>query len=616
MKARIFSVLLAFAACFVLMYAAGSVSAVEKKAEITETTLFGDSAYADGIEVGFGGFAGDYGSYRLAWESSYSFAADKENAKQETRFVKYKDSGYSSKREARVRIETDPAIPMVLDIAEDYENGELSDDGIPSELLSDNAWENAKKVKEKFTKEYNNEAGLYIKDFFKYYPIDFNATNGTTGHYLQFESYSGIASDVMEMFNEVNRFFRIPVLEKQRVFYSFDVGANGKISAYAQYGNFNESGSKHTDEAFEFDMQGLDAGDAFYMTFDAHIEHPADKASESREEVVDTSLIPGGYGIYRLPYDAQKGEFYTDRLETVYCLDPKNYNEIVSISPDGKKLLLTVSDGTKVWAEVVRLSDMSLEQQIELMDFSGIKSAENAENAGNAVSIKYLSVRDVEFASRNADSADAADGGIQESQAKAADSDVKDSQEKAAQSAKLFYDSGKFCLLTYQDGSYEKEMGFDVEPMDLRSRIKSENTESGSTKEESGGNGTDAEAAYSLGILDNLNSLNAEEITKISYDGSRLSITGYRRIDDEFSDIFGHFYDNFYLCQLDVALADKNGLKYYGRLDTNMADFNDASAAEAMLNPYYNNTEEIEGFFSKHRDAFVQPQREKLWIRL
>lgn len=76
MKARIISSVLVLAACFVLIYAAGSVDAIEKQVNITERTIFGDSAYADGINAGCGGFAGDYGSYRLAWESSYKFAAE------------------------------------------------------------------------------------------------------------------------------------------------------------------------------------------------------------------------------------------------------------------------------------------------------------------------------------------------------------------------------------------------------------------------------------------------------------------------------------------------------------------------------------------------------------
>lgn len=56
--------------------------------------------------------------------------------------------------------------------------------------------------------------------------------------------------------------------------------------------------------------------------------------------MVDTSLIPGGYGIYRLPYDREKEIFLSEKLEMVYALDPeKQYTDIYA-SPDGAKLFL------------------------------------------------------------------------------------------------------------------------------------------------------------------------------------------------------------------------------------------------------------------------------------
>ena len=55
---------------------------------------------------------------------------------------------------------------------------------------------------------------------------------------------------------------------------------------------------------------------------------------------MDLSLIPGGYGIYKLPYDRERDVFLSGELEMVYALDPALHYVDMHLSPDGQKLLL------------------------------------------------------------------------------------------------------------------------------------------------------------------------------------------------------------------------------------------------------------------------------------
>lgn len=557
MKARIISAVLVLAACFVLIYAAGSVSAGEKQVNITERSIFGDSAYADGIELGCGGFAGDSGSYRLAWESSYKFAEKGGEAEQETSFVKYKAAELKITESSYLQIESEPAIPTVLDIIEDgaaYEREGGRTAELMREIFTADAAENAAKLKAKCTKSTNNEIAVYLKDFLRYYPVNLSIYDGGTGKFLQFEDISNIGTENEESFAQLNRFFRIPVLEKQRSFYSFDLASNGKINFFMDFGNVNESGSDFTEEAFELYMRGYDTGTAFYMLFDAHIEYPADTASERADAVVDTSLIPGGYGIYRLPYGSQNGELSIGEPETVYSLDPKNYNEIVSISPDGENMLITVSDGKSIHAELISLKDMKAVQRIELPIFSGKTAA--AENG----LLKYVGHREVELT------------------------------EGGSEAATLFYTNGCYCLLSYENGRYKSELSFTADEMNM---------------------GNETESLYSLGIL---GSLDSDASIRLAYDGSRLAVLGCCDILDQLCEF--NSYENLtrylrYSCALDVAVADSEGLRYYGRLDTNLSDFGE-SQNDSSLDGLDGNDE----FFSDAPYSLTQPQREKLWIRL
>lgn len=80
-------------------------------------------------------------------------------------------------------------------------------------------------------------------------------------------------------------FFKIPVIADEQVEISVSKGAGGRGISY---------GLKSTDsDSFSIRSESALTDDACYFTFTTRTVYG---------DIVDTNLIPGGYGIYRLPY--------------------------------------------------------------------------------------------------------------------------------------------------------------------------------------------------------------------------------------------------------------------------------------------------------------------------
>ncbi len=129
--------------------------------------------------------------------------------------------------------------------------------------------------------------------------------------------------------------------------------------------------------------------------------------------MVDTSLIPGGYGIYRLPYDWEKEIFLSEKLEMVYALDPKKQYTDIYASPDGAKLFL-VSQAARLAAVGVK----EVQATAEIIDVRTMQCDRREEIVCSA------------------DTALGYDAG----------------------DYLIFRGRSELCLYTYQDGSYKKEL--------------------------------------------------------------------------------------------------------------------------------------------------------------
>lgn len=150
---------------------------------------------------------------------------------------------------------------------------------------------------------------IYLADYYDFYPVD---------------AYS-VPTDEREGFAE---FFRVPVLPGD----SLDISVSGGQPG----GYFSSRGMSSNDHTEFLSLRGVSAGGAVYFAFSSGLSPLSD---------FDFSLIPGGFGIYRLPRDLNTGLPVSAGLKCILPLDPA---EILSIdlhaTPDGELLLAAVRD--------------------------------------------------------------------------------------------------------------------------------------------------------------------------------------------------------------------------------------------------------------------------------
>lgn len=368
------------------IYAAAQTENVKKDVIVREQTIAGDAAAADGLTASFGGYL-SYGG--LSWEHEYTYGGS-----QSTEFLDEAADGYKSGLEGqggRVELCTNFDFSSAYELFcmdEDAEgkNGKGNENTQAEEMLkapfSDDAEAIFRQIGEKFSANQTKRLKIKVQDLLKYYII--NGDIQFAGRYsiLDFwmlKEHIGSSMDAerqleMKIWSDIQSFFKIPVIENeyQSVTMVYDP-ATGSLEHTESSGSNNEK-----DDSFQFSTVSCVTDEAAYFTFNPHTQNG---------KLVDTSLIPGGYGIYRLPFDTKSGVPKTGELEMVYALDlNKEYNGIYA-SPDGKKLFLTyyMNDRTgekagssdaedeisvHMAAELIDMASMSCDKKISVMESS------------------------------------------------------------------------------------------------------------------------------------------------------------------------------------------------------------------------------------------------------
>ncbi|MBO5352841.1 MAG: hypothetical protein J6A77_06040 [Lachnospiraceae bacterium] len=147
-------------------------------------------------------------------------------------------------------------------------------------------------------------------------------------------------------------FFKIPVAEEALYEISIEKNKNGDIVSLG--------GSDLGYGVFHWDSVSAMTETDFYFTF-----HPYASGGVR----VDTSLIPGGFGIYRQPYVIQGEERIVDpsQVELVYPLEDEIYdrgNLYLGINTAGQLVILTDSEAA-ICLQVVDVNTMELVQKEE-----------------------------------------------------------------------------------------------------------------------------------------------------------------------------------------------------------------------------------------------------------
>lgn len=176
---------------------------------------------------------------------------------------------------------------------------------------------------------------VYVKDYFDHYPLSVDVNVVRPDRWLLPDGSEPSPEALSELFAG---FFRIPVLEENTLTVSIKKNATGLVQSVDVYDPENTGP----------ELYGPSAVD----------QHAAYFALNFGEKV-DVSLIPGGAGIYCLPYDAPGADsealpvIHPERLANVFPLPQEAQVSELLFSPQGNLLLLFLQDG---WLQLSELA--------------------------------------------------------------------------------------------------------------------------------------------------------------------------------------------------------------------------------------------------------------------
>ncbi len=206
---------------------------------------------------------------------------------------------------------------------------------------------------------------INLKDYMEYYEFSLsvdipNCDNGY-GTYIVDDDQSGMTKQEKRKKTEeaFMEYFRIPVLDEEVYELRVNKSEEGEVIGYG-YSSYNGSmGVNNIDmtyqpkngDSFNFDMSSTYVGNKIYFTF---------SPLSYEEKVVDTSLIPGGYGVYSCEYDEDGVDASSLKLE--YALEPNGYVRL-KVDAQEENLLVFTNDKEQFYLTVLDLENMQEKQK-------------------------------------------------------------------------------------------------------------------------------------------------------------------------------------------------------------------------------------------------------------
>ncbi len=180
-----------------------------------------------------------------------------------------------------------------------------------------------------------NKKTVLLSDYLDYYPIQTELS--FPGKYIDELSTREIKDNDLKLVESMRDFFKIPIIEGHKIELRVTVNEEGDI--YSS-GTTSGTGLSEDEDNFGFNADSLVTDKECFIYFDNTTE---------LGYKVDTSLIPGGYGIYRLPYTVKKDvtDFDYENIKNIYPIKSEYTVLDLDLSKDEKNLYLITSEENK-----------------------------------------------------------------------------------------------------------------------------------------------------------------------------------------------------------------------------------------------------------------------------
>lgn len=337
--------------------------------QITETVLYGDKSIAQGVTVRQ---KAKYGGY-LHWDTTYQIGKEPQ-VKNESQFSQWNnlnDAPLISFGTVLTGVDEANGYPYSIDkkyytgityayleLAKETPNGERA------------------------------EKNIYLKDYMEYYPINVvinlpNEIHIDTGSFR--EMVPGTEAEVERdlLVKKLEEYFKIPVIDEEMRNIGLSKSEDGTVGG--SHGSFVEG-----QDTFSFATAHTYTDTMCYFTFDTHTE---------QGNLIDTSQLSDGYGIYAFSYDSEKNSIDMESLKNVYPLDPSIHILNLESDAQNEHLLLFTRENTKCILTVIEIETMQIKQTLVLEKYTEndrnfenqqeIESIQNTENIENNVQVKF-----------------------------------------------------------------------------------------------------------------------------------------------------------------------------------------------------------------------------------
>lgn len=307
---------------------------------ITESHIYGDKSLAENVDIKINM------QYRenLLWKMNYSI----DDGITKTDFSIHKN-----------RIERDYENNSSFNLYTElhYEDENLADTGI------NKAYKDIMKNAEPYA---DVRKTIRLIDYIDYYPITVDCyfpevISIAAGTALINTAYITDSTE-NELVTAIGEFFKIPVIKSHEMEIYALVDENRNV---IHTGSSSNDGTRELDE-FNFSASSVITDKECFIYF----------SNKTRfGNIADTSEIPGGYGIYRLPYSQDKStkaiKFSCESLKNVFQLDEKEEIQQLELSADKKSLYMISQNGNNIYLTVIDVESFEEKAKITLSETEG-----------------------------------------------------------------------------------------------------------------------------------------------------------------------------------------------------------------------------------------------------